>query len=44
MAMTTLSSVSFASSWQPCDSTLSILRLLKGKMLVTIQELGVRFV
>ena len=40
MAMTTLSSVSFASSWQPSDSTLSILRLLKGKILVTVQELG----
>ena len=40
MAMTILSSVNFASSWQPSDSTLSILRLLKGKILVTVQELG----
>ena len=32
MAMTTLSSMNFGSSWQPFDSTLNTLRLLKGKL------------
>ena len=32
MAMTILSSMNFGSSWQPFDSTLNTLRLLKGKL------------